>query len=90
MALEKVVQVDKIELVGSFHHAQIRTATIILDDGVEISHSFHRKVLAPGDDYSNEEQWVQDVCAAAHTPEIVAAYEAHLAEQTPQIEEPEC
>jgi len=80
MALEKVVEVDKVELVGRFHHAQIRTATIIMDDGEEISRSFHRKVISPGDDYSQEEQFVQDVCAAAHTPEVVAAYQAHLAE----------
>ena len=81
MALEKVVEVDKIELVGSYHHAQIRTATIVLDDGVEISRSFHRKVIAPGDDYSNEEQFVQDICQAAHTPDVVQAYQDHLAAQ---------
>jgi len=38
--------------------------------------------LAPGDDYSNEEQFVQDICSATHTPEIVQAYQDHLAEQT--------
>jgi hypothetical protein len=81
MALTKEIKADKVEIVGKFHHVQVRTATIVLDDDVELSRSFHRHVIAPGDDYSNEEQWVQDVCAAAHTPEIVAAYEAHLAEQ---------
>ena len=86
MALEKVIKADKVEIVGDFHHVQVRTATIIYDDGVELSSSFHRHVIAPGEDYSGEEQWVQDVCAAAHTPEIVAAYEAHLAEQAPASE----
>jgi len=81
MALEKITQADKVEVVGEFHHVQVRTATIIMDDGVEISRSFHRHVISPLDDHSNEEQFVQDICAAAHTPEIVAAYEAHLAEQ---------
>ena len=80
MALEKITKADKVEIVGDFHHVQVRTATIVLDDGVEISRSFHRHVIAPGDDYSQEEQFVQDVCAAAHTPEVVAAYQAHLAE----------
>ena len=80
MALEKITKADKVEIVGEFHHVQVRTATIVLDDGVELSRSFHRHVISPGDDYSSEEQWVQDVCAAAHTPEIVAVYEAHLAE----------
>ena len=88
MALEKQVAVDKVEVVGQYHHVQVRTATIIMDDGVEISRSFHRHVIAPTDDHSNEEQWVQDVCKAAHTPEVVAAYEAHLAEQAQPADEP--
>ena len=86
MALEKITKADKVEIVGDYHHVQVRTATIIMDDGVEISRSFHRHVIAPGDDYSQEEQFVQDICAAAHTPEVVAAYEAHLAESQPQVE----
>ena len=81
MALEKITKVDKVEVVGEYHHVQVRTATIIMDDGVEVSRGFHRHVIGPTDDHSNEEQWVQDVCSAAHTTEIVAAYEAHLAEQ---------
>jgi hypothetical protein len=76
MALEKITQADKVEIVGEFHHVQVRTATIVLDDGVELSRSFHRKVLAPGDDYSQEDEKVQAVCAAVHTPEIKAAWEA--------------
>ena len=85
MALEKITKSDKVEIVGDYHHVQVRTATIVLDDGVEISRSFHRHVIAPGDDYSQEEQFVQDVCAAAHTPEIVAAYEAHVAESQNEV-----
>jgi len=80
MALTKEIKVDKVEIVGDFHHVQVRTATIVLDDGVELSRSFHRHVIAPGDDYSQEEQFVQDICAAAHTPEIVAEYQASLEE----------
>ena len=83
MALEKITKVDKVEVTGEYHHVQVRTATIIMDDGVEISRSFHRHVIAPGEDYSNDEQWVQDVCAAAHTPDIVAA---HLAAQNEALE----
>ena len=82
MALEKVIKADKVEIVGEYHHVQVRTATIVLDDGVELSRSFHRHVVAPGDDYSREEQFVQDICAAAHTPEIVTAYQQHLANQS--------
>lgn len=80
MALEKQVVVDKIEITES-KHVQVRTATRIVEDGNVISSSYHRHVVAPGQDYSNEDAEVQAVCAAVHTAEIVAAYEAHLEEQ---------
>jgi len=82
MELEKITKADKVEVVGQYYHVQVRTATIILDDGVEVSRSFNRHVVAPGDDYSQEEQFVQGICAAVHTPEVVAAYQAHLADST--------
>jgi hypothetical protein len=80
MALEKVVKADKVEIVGDYHHIQVRTATIIYDDGEEISSSFHRHVIAPGEDCSGEEEWIQSICAATHTPDIIEAYQAHIAE----------
>jgi len=81
MALEKQTVVDKIEIVGNYKHVQVRTATRIVEDGNVISSSYHRHVVAPGQDYSNEDAEVQAVCAAVHTAEVVAAYEAHLASQ---------
>lgn len=76
--------VDKIEVVGNFAHVQVRMANIIKKDGVEISRSFHRHVVTPGQDYSNEDPKVQAICSAVHTPEVIAAYEQHLAsQQTP-------
>ena len=81
MALtEKTVQ-DKIEIVGVHKHIQVRTATVIERDGVEISRSFSRHVVSPGGDTSNEATEVQAICAAVHTDEVIAAYEAHLAAQ---------
>jgi len=81
MALtERTVQ-DKIEIVGDFKHIQVRTATIIERDGVEISRSFSRHVVSPGDDVSNESTEVQVICSAVHTEEIKAAFAAHLAAQ---------
>tara|TARA_R110000765_G_scaffold352951_1_gene442866 strand:- start:39 stop:356 length:318 start_codon:yes stop_codon:yes gene_type:complete len=47
MALEKVITEDKIEIVGEYKHIQIRDKTSILDDGVEISSSYHRSVISP-------------------------------------------
>ena len=81
MALtERTVQ-DKIEIVGDFKHIQVRTATIIERDGVEISRSFSRHVVAPDADITGESAEVQAICAAVHTDEIKAAYAAHLVAQ---------
>jgi len=55
---------------------QVRTKTTIMEDGKQISGSFHRHVVAPGDDYSSEDARVRAICAATHTPEVVAAYKA--------------
>ena len=79
MALtERTVQ-DKIEIVGDFKHIQVRTATVIERDGVEISRSFSRHVVAPDADVSGESAEVQAIAAAIHTDEVKAAYAAHLA-----------
>ena len=74
MALTEESFADKIEIVNN--QVQVRTATVIKRDGEEISRSFHRHVLCPGDDYSAEEAKVQAVCAAVHTPEVIEAYKA--------------
>ena len=81
MALTERTEQDKIEVVGSFKHVQVRTATVIERDGVEISRSFSRHVVAPNDDISGESAEVQAICNAVHTDEIKAAYAAHLAAQ---------
>jgi len=81
MALTEASVVDKIEIVGEFRAVQVRTATVIYRDDVELNRSFHRHVIQAGDDYSGEEAEVQAVCAAVHTPEVIAAYQAHLQAQ---------
>jgi len=80
MALTEESFADKIEIVNN--HVQVRVATVIKRDGEEISRSFHRHVLAPGDDYSAEEAKVQAVCAAVHTQDVIEAYKAAQAEAT--------
>ena len=75
MALEKVISVDLIEIVEN-SCIQVRTKTAILEDGVEISGKFQRHVVAPGDDYSAEDARVKAICAAMHTPQVIAAYQA--------------
>ena len=73
--LEKVISVDLIEVVEN-GCIQVRTKTAIKEDGVEISSKFHRHVVVPGADYSQEDAKVQAIAASIHTPEVVAAYEA--------------
>jgi hypothetical protein len=81
MALTEETVQDKIEIVGDYKHVQVRTATVIKRDGVEISRGFHRHVVSPSDDTSNESAEVQAICAAVHTQDIKDAYAAHLAAQ---------
>ena len=76
MALTEETVQDKIEIVGDFKHVQVRTATVIKRDGTEISRSFHRHVVAPGDDITNESTEVQAICNAVHTQAIKDAYAA--------------
>ena len=75
MALEKVTVVDLIE-VAENGAIQVRTKTAIMEDGTQISGQFHRHVVAPGDDYNAEDARVKAVCAAIHTPAVIAAYQA--------------
>jgi len=75
MALEKVSIVDRVEVVEG-GHVQVRVATRILEDGNVISQTFHRHVVSPGQDYSAEDPKVQAICAAVHTPDVIAAYQA--------------
>ena len=76
MALTERTVEDKIEIVGDYKHVQVRTATVIERDGVEISRSYHRHVITAGQDYSGESAEVQAICAAVHTAEVIAAFEA--------------
>jgi hypothetical protein len=76
--LEKQITVDLIEVVEN-GSVQVRTATKIMDDGVKISRSFHRHVVAPSDDYAAEADRVKAICAATHTPKVRAEYQASLA-----------
>ena len=75
MALTETTKVDQIELVET-NHIQVRTANIIERDGIEISRTFHRHVLSPGSDVTNEDPKVQAIANAVWTEEIIAAFQA--------------
>ena len=80
MAITKEMIVDRIEVVEN-GCVQVRTKTSIKEDGEEISSSFHRHVVAPGDDYSAESERVKAICAATHTADVISAYQAAQAAQ---------
>ena len=83
MSLEKIVKIDQIEIVGDYKVVQVRTATVVTDDGKELSRSFHRHVLSCDSDISGEDAEVQAVCNAVWTDEVKAAYQTFLDSQTP-------
>lgn len=81
MAITKEVKYDKVEIVGDHKTLQCREATVISEDEVEISRSFHRHVLHPDGDITNEPQEVKDIAAVVWTDEVKAAWTAHQAAQ---------
>lgn len=85
MALTETKTIDRVELVGQHPVLQVREATTIMRDGQEISKSFHRWSFAPGDDVSAMPANVQAVAQAAWTPEVIAAYQAHVAAQAAKM-----
>ena len=81
MALTERTEDDKLEVVGPYKNVSVRTATIIERDGVEISRTFSRRVIAPDADISNESSEIQGICNVVHTQSVKDAWAAHLAAQ---------
>ncbi len=80
MALTENISIDQIEIVGDWN-IQVRQATVIEKDGQFVARNFHRWVLTPDMDISDQEQKVKDIANAAWTPEVRQAYETFKAEQ---------
>ena len=93
MALTERFENDKIEIVGPYKAVQVRKATVIEKDGVEITRSFHRNVLNLGvlddsdnlveTDISGEDADVQAICNAVWTQAVKDAYKAFLIANKP-------
>jgi hypothetical protein len=84
MALIENTKIDQIEVVGDWN-IQVRQATTIEKDGVQIARTFHRWVLNPDSDISTQEQKVQDIANAAWTSEVRAAFTAFKEEQANRL-----
>ena len=79
MTLTKEEIQDKFEVVGEFKHIQVRTATVIKEDGVEISRTYQRHIVSPNDDSTNESEDVKAMVKQFHTTAVKKAYADHLA-----------
>jgi hypothetical protein len=78
MSLEKTSVVDRIEVLES-GCVNVRTRTSITENGHQISSTFHRHAVEPGNDYSGEDARVKAICKATHTAAVIAAYKAAIA-----------
>ena len=81
MAIEKNIEQDQIEIVGQYKAVQIREATVIIEDGKELTRSFHRYVLHPDADISGETAEVQANCNAVWTDDVKTAWTEFQAAQ---------
>lgn len=77
MSLEKITEIGEMQ-VGANSVISVRTDTVIKDEGIEISRSFHRHCLVPTDDVSGEDARVQAVANSLWTEEVKTAYTASL------------
>ena len=82
MAITKETKIEKIEVVGEYKAVQVRTDTVIKEDGTEISRSYHRHVLTPDMDISGEDAEVQAVANAVWTDSVKAAWKTYKDNQT--------
>ena len=74
MAITKTTEIGKIEIVGEYKAVQVRTDTVIKEDGTELSRTYHRHVVHPHMDISGEHAEVQAICNTAWTDDVKAAW----------------
>jgi|TARA_R110000823_G_C15723605_1_gene478950 hypothetical protein len=86
MAITKEIQIGKIEVVSPHRSVEVRTDTVVMEDGTELSRSYHRHVLHPNVNISAENLEVQAVCNAVWTDQVKSDYETFLA--TPNNQNP--
>ena len=85
MAITKETQIGKIEVVGKYKSVQVRTDTVVIEDGEELSRKYHRHALMPDADISAEHSEVQAICNVVWTQAIKDAYDAFKASQEDNI-----
>ena len=83
MALAESIEYDKIEVVGQYKSVQVRKATVIKKDGVELTRSFERYVLHPDSDISKEPAEVSAICNAVWTDAVKESWKTYQASLSP-------
>ena len=81
MAITKEIQIGKIEVVAPYRSVEVRTDTVVMEDGTELSRSYHRHFLTPDAIITGEHTEVQAVCNAVWTQDVKDAYETFKASQ---------
>lgn len=85
MSLSETKVIDKIEVLEN-GHVQVREALRVFRDGEIIAQNFNRFTIAPGEATTDMDAKVQAICAAVHTPEVIAAYQAEQARMAAERE----
>ena len=85
MAITKETQIGKIEVVGQYKSVQVRTDTVVMEDGTELSRKYHRHSLSPDAVITDEHSEVQAVCNAVWTQDVKDAYATFKAEQDAEL-----
>jgi|9_EtaG_2_1085328.scaffolds.fasta_scaffold44901_2 hypothetical protein len=78
MSLKKLIKIDKIEIVGDYKILQIREATVISENDIELSKSFHRYTLSPDQDVSNQPDDIQGIADVVWTDDIKKNYSDYI------------
>ena len=85
MALTKETQIGKIEVVGKYKSVQVRTDTVVMEDGEELSRKYHRHALMPDAVITDEHNEVKAVCNAVWTDQVKADYETFKTAQEAKL-----
>ena len=83
MALTKQITYD--HSITELGHIQVRRITRIIENGDEISKAYHRHVVNPGDDYTNQDKRTQILAEAIHTSEVIRVYKAYIRKSKTKI-----
>jgi len=81
--LEKKITFD--QSITEDGHIQVRQITRILEDGIEIGKQYHRHVISPGDDYSNEDERTKKIAQVVHTAKVIKDYKDKMKEQEKEM-----